>query len=127
MKEFIFYIRNERDEKKSFSEEQHLAFIKKCELYIGELKNQNKLIAAQPIVCEGVFLKKAEMGWSETDIDKDNETHVGYYHILANDILEAIEIAKENPEFEFVTSATIEVRPIKTIELKTGFVYPVEK
>jgi len=127
MKEFMFYIRNEKDAKKSLTDEQHLAFIKKCESYIGSLKSENKLIAAQPIVREGVVLKKSGSGWTEKDIAADRETQVGYYHILANDIDEAIKIAKDNPEFEYVPSATIEVRPVKTKESETGFVYPTDK
>jgi len=122
----MFYIRNEKDAKKSLTEEQHLAFIKQCEVYIGKLKSGNKLIAAQPIVREGVIIKKSENGWVEKDIATDTETQVGYYHILANDMDEAIKIAKDNPEFAYVPSATIEVRPIKTKEAETGFVYPVK-
>jgi hypothetical protein len=127
MKEFMLYIRNEKDAKKSLTEDQHLAFIKQCENYIGILKSENKLIAAQPIVKEGVILKKTEGGWTEKDIAIDKETQVGYYHILAMDLDEAIKIAKRNPEFEYVPSATIEVRPIKTKETETGFVYPTKK
>lgn len=127
MKEFMLYIRNEKDAKKSLTEDRHLAFIKQCEIYIGKLKSENKLIAAQPIVREGVVLKKTDKGWIEKDIATDRETQVGYYHILANDLDEAIKIAKDNPEFEYVPSATIEVRPIKTKELETGFVYPAKK
>ena len=126
MKEFMLYIRNEKDAKKSLTEDQHLSFIKKCETYIGILKSENKLIAAQPIVREGVVLKKTETGWIEREIVADKETQVGYYHILATDLEDAIKIAKENPEFDYVRSATIEVRPIKTKELETGFVYPTE-
>jgi hypothetical protein len=37
---------------------------------------------------------------------------------------QATEIAKQNPEFAFVSSATIEIRPIKTKEVETNFVYP---
>jgi hypothetical protein len=37
---------------------------------------------------------------------------------------EAVEIAKHNPEFVFSATARIEVRPIKTKETTTGFVYP---
>ncbi|HEY9008575.1 MAG TPA: hypothetical protein VIM75_20700 [Ohtaekwangia sp.] len=83
MKEFMLYMRNEKDAKKSLTDDQHLAFIKKCETYIGILKSENKLIAAQPIVREGVVLKKTENGWAEKDIATDKETQVGYYHILA--------------------------------------------
>ena len=49
---------------------------------------------------------------------------VGYYHILAKDIDDAIEIAKGNPEFEYGVKARIEVRPIKVKEETTGFTYP---
>jgi hypothetical protein len=127
MKEFMFYIRNAKDAKKSLTRDQHLAFIKACEVYIGKLKSENKLIAAQPLIREGVVIKKAKNGWTEKNISLDTEVQVGYYHILANDIDEAIKIAKDNPEFEYVPSASIEVRPIKTKEEETGFIYPKEK
>lgn len=124
MKEFMLYIRNEKDAKKSLSEEQHSTFIKKCEVYIGRLKSENKLISAQPLIREGILIKKTRSGWTEKNISSDNEIQVGYYHILASDINEATKIAKDNPEFEYVPSASIEVRPVKTEEKETGFVYP---
>ena len=127
MKEYMLYIRNEKDAKLTLTKDQHKAFIEKCETYIGILKSKNKLIAAQPIVREGVVLKKTDSGWTEKDIVNDHETQVGYYHIFASDLAEAIKIAKDNPEFEYVPSATIEVRPIKTKEVETGFVYPTKK
>ena len=127
MKEFMLYIRNGKDAKKSLTEKDHSAFIKQCEVYIGKLKAENKLVAAQPIVREGVLLKKKANGWVENNIETDTETQVGYYHILANDINEAIKIAKDNPEFDFVPSASIEVRPIKTKEPETGFIYPTKR
>ena len=124
MREFMLLIRNEGDAKKSLIAEEHLAFIKKCEVYIGILKNQNKLIAAQPLVREGCIISKTIDGWTENAIAPDKEVQVGYYHIVASDINEAIAIAKDNPEFEYVPSASIEVRPIKTKEIETAFVYP---
>ena len=126
MKEFMFYIRNAKDAKESLTKEEHYEFIKKCETYISRLKSEKKLIAAQPLLREGIEIKKPGGVWNEKDISSDSEIHVGYYHILADDIHEAIKIAKSNPEFEFVPSATIEVRPIKTKETETGFVYPTE-
>lgn len=123
----MFYIRNENDAKKSLTPEEHLAFIKKCETYIGILKSENKLIAAQPLIREGVVISKLKNEWTEKNIATNTEVQVGYYHILANDIDEAISIAKNNPEFEFVPSASIEVRPVKTKENETGFVYPATK
>jgi len=124
MQEFMFYIRNQKDAKKSLTEESHLAFIKKCEVYIGRLKSENKLIAAQPLVREGVVIRKENAEWNAAAISADLEVQVGYYHIRANDLEEAVNIAKQNPEFEYVPSASIEVRPVKTKEAETGFVYP---
>lgn len=122
----MFYIRNEKDAKKSLSEDQHLAFIKKCEVYIGKLKSENKLIAAQPLIREGIVVRKEKNSWDEKNIAVDREVQVGYYHIRANNMEEAVKIAKANPEFEYVPSATIEVRPVKTKEVETGFVYPTK-
>ena len=127
MKEFMFYIRNDRDAKKSLTPEEHFAFIKKCEIYISDLKRDNKLLAAQPLIREGVEISKSSNDWREKYIVTDEKVQVGYYHILAADIDEAIHIAKDNPEFEYVPSATIEVREIKTKESETGFVYPAKK
>jgi hypothetical protein len=123
-KEFMLYIRNAGDAKAALTADEHLAFIKKCEVYIGKLKAADNLIAAQPIVREGFIISKTENEWNKTAIDPTKEVQVGYYHIKANDIEEAITIAKENPEFEYVASATIEVRPIKMKEEQTNFVYP---
>lgn len=60
----------------------------------------------------------------EDPYNQTTEIIVGYYHILANNMDEAITIAKANPEFAFVKGAKIEVRPIKTKEQSTNFDYP---
>lgn len=122
--EFMLYIRNAGDAKSALSADEHLKFIKQCEVYIEQLKTENKLIAAQPILREGCILSKSGEGWVSIPIDPAKEVQVGYYHIKANDMEDAVAIAKRNPEFEFVPSATIEVRPIKTKEEQTNFVYP---
>lgn len=123
-KEFMFYIRNAGDAKAALSADQHLAFIKQCEVYIEQLKSKGQLIAAQPIAREGLILKKTGVNWTETAVDPSKEVQVGYYHITADNIEQAIEIAKHNPEFAFVPSATIEIRPVKTKEIETNFTYP---
>ena len=120
----MLYIRNAGDAKATLSAEEHLAFIKKCEVYIGKLKAEENLIAAQPIIREGVIVSKNKNDWNTTPVDPTKEVQAGYYHIKANDINEAIAMAKENPEFEYVPSASIEVRPIKMKEEQTNFVYP---
>lgn len=127
MKEFMFYISNEKDAKNSLSPDEHLEFIKKCEVYIEKLKSENKLLSAQPLIREGVVISRKRQNWHERDISSDTEVQVGYYHIKAENIDEAIRIAKANPEFEYVPSASIEIRPVKTRESERGFVYPSAK
>lgn len=123
-KEFMLYVRNAGDAKLALAENKHLEFIKKCEVYIGLLKAGDSLIAAQPLAREGLVLSWIGNNWQSTPIDATKEVQVGYYHICADDMQEALTIAKENPEFEYVPSATIEIRPIKTKEEQTNFTYP---
>lgn len=124
MNEYMLLIRNEGDGKAGMSPEKHLEFVKKCEDYIGILKKVGRLVAAQPLIREGKVISKIKGDWNETPVNAANQIQVGYYHILADNIEDAITIAKGNPEFEYVAGATIEVRPIKMKEDKTGFTYP---
>jgi hypothetical protein len=124
MHEFFLIIQNTAQSKSELSADHHLDFVKKCESYINDLKKRGKLIAAQPIVREGMIISGNKNGWKEESLNLTNEIQVGYYHIFANDMNEAIEIAKQNPEFEYTATARIEVRPIKTKEERTGFIYP---
>lgn len=120
----MLLIRNEGDNKSALSAEQHQEFLKKCERYIGKLKAGNKLIAAQPLIREGVIISGLKADLNIVPFDASKEIQVGYYHILASNMDEAIAIAKENPEFEYGRKAIIEVRPIKTAEKTTGYEYP---
>lgn len=123
MKEFMLLIRNEIDHEAAWSPEQNRQFLKKCEDYIGNLTKERKLISAQPLVREGKIISGAKGAWKAWPFNETKEVIVGYYHILAEDLNEAIAIAKENPEFEYGRTARIEVRPIKMKEVGTGFVY----
>lgn len=120
----MLYIRNAGDAKLVLSEQKHLEFIRKCEIYIERLKAEDNLIAAQPLLREGCLVFRDGDEWKNTNIDSSKNVQVGYYHIKARDLEEAVSMAKENPEFEYVPSASIEVRPVKMKEVKTNFVYP---
>jgi hypothetical protein len=124
MPEFMLLIRNKADHQASWPAERHLAFVRQCEAYIGELKGHGKLIAAQPLVKDGRTISGSAGTWNETPLEARGLIQVGYYHIIAQDADEAVAIAKRNPEFEFSTTAQIEVRMIKGSEAQTGFVYP---
>lgn len=124
MKEFMLLIFNQLDHQSTWTPERHARFLKSCEDYIGNLQKGGKLKIAQPFVREGSIISGSTEKWKVVPFNETNEVQVGYYHILARDMEEAMEIAKGNPEFEFSTTARIEVRPIKTKEETTGYRYP---
>jgi hypothetical protein len=124
MKEFMFLIHNEVDHLSHLSADEKQQFLKACMDYINKLLKEGKLKAAQPLVKEGKILSGSKAAWKDGPFNETKEVIVGYYHILANNIDEAIEIAKGNPEFEYTSTARIEIRPIKMVEQTTEFVYP---
>lgn len=126
MKEFMFFIRKKNNSETTLSPEKFNQFLKSCETYIGNLKQQGKLVSAKPIAWSGKIISGKGEKWNETAYDESGEVIGGYYHILAKDIDEAIAIAKANPEFSYNENTRIEVRPVKMKEEKTGFVYPSE-
>jgi hypothetical protein len=92
--------------------------------YIADLTREGKLKSAQPLIREGKIVSGSKGSWKVVPFNESKEVIVGYYHILAKDIEEVTAIAGRNPEFEYGTTARIEVRPIKMKEQSTGFVYP---
>ena len=124
MKEFKLLIRNLADRKESFSTDDEQKFLKSCEVYIEKLKKNGNLISAQPLIREGVMVSGTPGNFKEGPYSDSKEVIVGYYHILAKDLAEAVAIAKENPEFAYTKTARVEVRPIKSKEVTTNYVYP---
>ena len=109
-KEFLLRILNVSDSFDKLLDEKKPEFLKSCETYIGKLKQDGTLIAAMPLVREGVIVSFDNGAWTEKTFKETLEVQVGYYHILAEDMDEAIAIAKENPEFAYSGTARIEVR-----------------
>jgi len=126
MKEFMFFIRKKSNSKETLSADKFQLFLKACEVYIENLKQQGKLVSAKPIDWSGKIISGKSDEWKETSYSEQGEVIGGYYHILAKDIDEATKIAKANPEFTFNDNTRIEVRPVKMKEEQTGFVYPSE-
>lgn len=124
MPAYMFFIRKQTESAKTLSPEVHEKFLKGCETYIGRLKEQGKLIAAQPIERAGTILSKSVNNWIEAPLHEHTEVIGGFYHILADNLAEAIDIARANPEFEYNPGTRIEIRPLKMKEETTGYLYP---
>jgi hypothetical protein len=115
-KEFMLYVRNSGDAKSALSKEKHEEFVKKREAYIGILQFEGKLISVQPLLREGISLFKTNNEWITAPVDAAMELQIECYHIFAQDMDEAIAIAKRNPEFDYIPTAGIEIRPVKMKE-----------
>jgi len=124
MQEFMLFIRKSARSEETLSQDRHQMFLKACETYIGKLKQEGKLISAQPIEWAGKTISLTGGTWHEDPFNEGREVIGGYYHITARDLEEALAIARLNPEFEYNPGTRIEVRGIKTKEKATGFVYP---
>jgi len=127
MKEFMLLIRNEGDGKAALSPEQQQQFLNACMVYIEDLMKKGNLKSAQPLVREGKMISGSPGSFKDGPYNESAEIIVGYYHLLANDLDEAVAIAKRNPEFAFIKAAKIEVRPIKMMEQSTNYTYPKGK
>jgi hypothetical protein len=124
MNEYMFFIRKKNEE--SLPPEKFEQFLNECEVYIENLKSQGVLISAQPVDWDGRIISGKKDKWKESPYNESEEVIAGYYHLLANDIDEATDIAKTNPEFTYFKNTRIEVRPVKMKEDQSGFVYPSE-
>jgi hypothetical protein len=95
MKEYLLLIRNEIDHQASWSPLQQHQFLKKCEEYISNLTKEGKLKSAQPLIREGKIISGSTGTWKEGPFNETQEVIVGYYHILADDLDDAIALAKK--------------------------------
>jgi hypothetical protein len=120
----MLLLHNESDHMERLKPEQQEQFLKKVMDYISKLTKEGKLKGAQPLVREGKIISGTKGSWKDGPFNETKEVIVGYYHILAKDMDEAIAIAKGNPEFEYTTTARIEVRPVKVKEESMNYVYP---
>jgi len=120
----MLLIHNQMDHLSHLSAEESQRFLQEVMDYINDLMKQGKLKGAQPLVKEGKIISGGKGSWKDGPFNETKEVIVGYYHVLAADLDEAIAIAKRNPEFAYTSTARIEVRPVRTIETRTGFEYP---
>ncbi len=124
MNEYMLLIRNQPSGKNELTGTKHEEFLKACERYINDLQSKKRLISAQPMAREGSYVSMKDGMFVTTEFTYTSEMIVGYYHVRAENLVEAISIAQGNPEFKWVRDARIEVRPLKTKERSTNYEYP---
>jgi len=86
--------------------------------YIGKLVKEGKLKSAAPLDKGSRIVMDAGGVMKDSPFNDTQEVIAGYFHIVAKDLQEAVEIAKANPIFRDVPTR-IEVhmmRPIPSIK-----------
>lgn len=114
-KEFMYFVYSDSNRVATLPPNQQQLHIEKIGAYIKNLAETEKLKSAQPLETEGVIIGNKDGIFSENKLDENTKVIVGYYHILAKDIKEAIAIAKADPRFE-EDGWEIVIRPIKTVK-----------
>ena len=116
MKEFMLIIRTQGDHLAALPADQQQQHLQKVMNYIGGLMKSEKLNSAQPLEMEGTIISGNKGKFKDGPFNETKEVIAGYFLIKANNLQEAIEIAKANPVLEDGTDSRIEVRPIKIME-----------
>ncbi len=115
MKEFLLLIRSEEAPKANLSPEQLQAHIEKVGGFIKRLTEEGRMKSAQPLEMDGKILSYKNGKIIDGPYNETKEIISGYYHLLATDLEEAIEITKQDPRFE-EGIWRIEIRPIKKVK-----------
>ncbi len=72
-------------------------------------------MSAQPLEIEGAIIHGNKGVFKDGPFNESKEVIVGYFHILAENLEEAVKIAKANPMFDD-QEAVMEVKPIKQVD-----------
>lgn len=115
MKQFLFLIRTEGDHLQELNPEEQTQHVQKVGGYIGKLMEEGKLKSAQPLEMEGTIVTSPKGKLKDGPFNETKEVIAGYFLIEAENITEAVAIAKANPVLEN-EKARIEIRPIKKME-----------
>jgi len=114
MKEFLLIIRTEGDIWTSLSPEKLQEHIEHGTAYIGGLMKQGTIKSAQPLDKGSRIVTESNGIIKDGPFNESKEVIAGYFHIVAKDMDDAVEIAKANPIFQDIPTK-IEVHPMKAI------------
>jgi hypothetical protein len=116
MKEFMLLIRTEGDHLLELSPAEQQKHIEQVMVYMGDLMKSGKLKSAQPLEQEGILISGTKGKLKDGPFNETKEVIAGYFLLEANDLDEAVQIARNNPVFESARNARIEVRPVKVMQ-----------
>ncbi|HEY2721828.1 MAG TPA: YciI family protein [Chitinophagaceae bacterium] len=114
MKDFLFILKTEGSVWTDLSPEQLQKHMEHGNAYIGNLMKTGKLKNANPVDKGSRIVTESNGIMKDGPFNETKEVVAGYFLIAAEDINEAVEIAKANPIFKDITTK-IEVHPMMEI------------
>ncbi|MBX2873476.1 MAG: hypothetical protein KTR30_15290 [Saprospiraceae bacterium] len=115
MKEFLLFIRTQGNPIADLSLQEQQEHVEKVGKYIQEMIAKGKMKDAQPLEMAGAMLSYQGGKFTDGPFNESKEVIAGYYHLIAEDLTEAIEIAKADPRFEDGVWR-MEIRPILLVD-----------
>lgn len=115
MQEFMVFAHTEDDHLERMSPEAQQSHVQAIGAYLQNLMQEGKLKGAQPLQNTGARIVGTGGTIKDAPFIESKELIVGYFHIEAKDMDEAIAIAKQNPILT-ETECYLTVRPIKSME-----------
>jgi hypothetical protein len=114
MKEFLLLIRTEGSVWTDLSPVNLKEHLEHGGAYIGNLMKEGKLKSAAPLDTGSRIVTESNGVIKDGPFNETKEVIAGYFHIVAKDIKEAVDIAKANPIFKDIPTR-IEVHLLKAI------------
>ena len=115
MNEFMLFIKATGNPIGNLPKEKQEAHIQKVGGFIHGIVGQGKMKNAQPLIPSGVTISNESGDFTNQAINEKEEMIVGFYHIEAEDMAEAIKIAQSDPRFED-GKWSMEVREIMKVD-----------
>jgi hypothetical protein len=111
MKDFLLLLKTEGNVWTDLSPDQLQKHMEHGNAYIGNLMKTGKLKSAHPVDKGGRIVTENNGVMKDGPFNESKEVVAGYFLIAAEDINEAVEIAKANPIFKDIPTK-IEVYPM---------------
>ncbi|HXS37707.1 MAG TPA: YciI family protein [Flavipsychrobacter sp.] len=115
MKDFLLIVKTEGDIWSDLSPEKLQKHLEHGTAYIGNLIKEGKLKNANPIDKGSRLITESNGIIKDGPFNESKEVVAGFFHVVAKDIEEAVEIAKSNPIFKDIPTK-IEVHPLMAVQ-----------
>ena len=115
MPHYLCLIRAGRNAMGCLSPEGTQNHVEKVGKFIQSMYASGRMKAAQPLEMNGVLLAGSQGKFQETQLGRAPEGVAGYYLMEADDLEEAVSLAKADPRFDD-NGWTMEIRPVMKVE-----------